>query len=483
MIRSLTNETTSFDAGVGVATQCLPDVVDGYVTYKQFDTFSGQSRRIDSIPRLAHEGRITLIRALGICMAGASLLIGCVSVSGPSTQPSVDRSFGVTTPAPVASATAGATNNATQLPAATPTPTAEPTATPSVDATVAPTEPAKSPGTQTNDLVLFDDMDDPGTSGWGLTDTATTTVSMEDGALRISLREQNGAAYSAHLLGAEYAVVLVAADFKPTADGAVGVLCSTADDVHYGAAYTTNGALVFFSIEAGQVVVLDRINDVGSDLQVNVSALFGLECTGTATGALRLVAVLPEVGPIGVYQSDQGPSTFNAIAVSGEAFEQEFSVDVEQAGAYGIAGSADGMTPEGEQLLTHVPPDWQQTCTESPISEDGVAIIHCYLQVEGVGVELAQYQSFGSNELMDAAYQKAVDLYGVESSGSCESGPNETTWSIGDNTFGRLQCAPQQVGIRFDWTDDRLAVLSTLIDFDGDYQNTYQTWLEAGPNP
>lgn len=106
-----------------------------------------------------------------------------------------------------------------------------------------------------------------------------------------------------------------------------------------------------------------------------------------------------------------------------------------------------------------------------------------YLQVEGVGVELAQYQSFASNELMDAGYQEAVDTYGVEPTGSCESGPNETTWSVGDESFGRVQCAPQQVGIRVDWTDDRLSILSTLIDFDGDYQNAYQAWLEAGPNP
>jgi len=84
---------------------------------------------------------------------------------------------------------------------------------------------------------------------------------------------------------------------------------------------------------------------------------------------------------------------------------------------------------------------------------------------------------------MDAAYQEAVERYGVEPTGSCESGPNETTWSIGDESFGRVQCAPQQVGIRFDWTDDRLSILSTLIDLDGEYELTHQAWLEAGPNP
>lgn len=326
-------------------------------------------------------------------------------------------------------------------------------------------------------------MEDPATSSWGETETEATTVSAEQGALRIATRQVNGAAYSSHPLGAEYAVLLVAADFKPSADGAVGVLCSAANDVHHGAAYTTNGALVFFSIDNGQVAVLDRINDVGSDLRVNQSAIFGLECAGTATGALRLVALLPGAGPLAVYQSDEGPATFNGIAVYGEGFGSEFSVDVEEAGAYGISGSADGMTPEAGELLAHVPELFRETCTESPISDDGVAILHCYLQVEGVGVELAQYQVFATNEQMDAAYQEAVDQYGVESEGNCESGPNETTWSIGEDSFGRVQCAPQQVGIRFDWTDSRLSILSTLIDFEGDYQNTQQAWLDAGPNP
>ncbi len=46
---------------------------------------------------------------------------------------------------------------------------------------------------------------------------------------------------------------------------------------------------------------------------------------------------------------------------------------------------------------------------------------------------------------------------------------------------GRLLCAPQGVGIRFDWTDDNLLILSTLFDLEGDYENTYQLWTEAGP--
>lgn len=38
VMRDNCHETTSFDAGVVVATQCTPEALDGYVTYKQFDT-------------------------------------------------------------------------------------------------------------------------------------------------------------------------------------------------------------------------------------------------------------------------------------------------------------------------------------------------------------------------------------------------------------------------------------------------------------
>lgn len=432
-------------------------------------------------------GKSTLIRSLCLCMAVASLLVGCVSIGGPSPSASaaLGRSFGITTPAPIASATAGASADATQAPLLTPSPTSATTATPTAEPTATPAaEPTETPTATPDDLVLFDNMEDPAASRWGETETESTTVSMEPGALRFEIRQELGAAYSSHPLPSEYAVLQVAAEFNPADDGAIGVLCSASDDIHYGAAFTTNGALIFFSIDNGQIASLKRINDVGSDLQVNEATTFGLECAGTATGALRLVAVLPGSGPLAVYQSDEGPQTFNGIAVYGEAFGSQFSVDVTQAGAYGITGTADGsVTPEGEELLTHAPESWQQTCTESPISQSGVAMLHCYLQVDGAGIELAQYQAFSTNEEMDAAYQESVEQYGVEPTGSCESGPNETTWSIDDQSFGRVQCAPQQVGIRFDWTDDRLSILSTLIDLDGDYGLTYQAWLEAGPNP
>ncbi|HUR15873.1 MAG TPA: hypothetical protein VMZ33_01190, partial [Candidatus Limnocylindrales bacterium] len=175
---------------------------------------------------------------------------------------------------------------------------------------------------------------------------------------------------------------------------------------------------------------------------------------------------------------------FSGVGVYGESSTVGFTLDVGTAATYGISGSALGMSPEGEELLTHVPSDWQNQCIQAPAIENEVAAIVCFLQQDGAGVELASYESFGTNEEMDAAYQERVTNFGVAATGSCQDGPNETTWSMeGEGTLGRVQCAPQLAGIRADWTDDRLGILSSLIDFEGNYGLMYETWKNAGPNP
>jgi len=207
----------------------------------------------------------------------------------------------------------------------------------------------------------------------------------------------------------------------------------------------------------------------------------GVECAGTSTGNFRMVAVLQGSGALATYENVEGPETFDGVALYGEALDVATTIDVSQTAVYAVPGSAEGMTPEAEELLTHVPSDWGNTCIETPASDVADAVISCFLQTEGTGVELAIFQQYPTQEDMDAAYQNTVDIFGVESEGTCQEGPNETTWSIDDETRGRVQCAPQGVGIRFDWTDDQLRILSTLFDFEGDYENTYNLWVDAGP--
>jgi hypothetical protein len=84
---------------------------------------------------------------------------------------------------------------------------------------------------------------------------------------------------------------------------------------------------------------------------------------------------------------------------------------------------------------------------------------------------------------MEDAYQERIDAFGIgDGASSCGDGSGEHPYDIGDTESGRLLCVEQVAGIRFDWTDTRLNILSTLIDFDGDYGATLDDWLIAGPD-
>jgi hypothetical protein len=336
-----------------------------------------------------------------------------------------------------------------------------------------------------NDLLFLDNMDDPG-SGWSDLSAELAAIAYADSAVRISILQHPAFAYSERDLGAEYGVVLSFGEFNPTAQGSAGVLCiapgeAGASGLAYGAVFTPLGGVIFISIDNGQIGILESNDSTGVTLPIGASTVYGLACGGTSTGALRLVAFGAASGPLASYQIDTGPETFRSVGMYGESLEEGFTLNVETAAAYGIPGSDVAMSAEGQALLTHVPADWQQFCIESPSTATETAAVVCFLQQNGTGVEIASYESYATNEDMDATYQRRVSDFGVESTGSCQSGPNETTWSIDEVVYGRVQCAPQQVGIRVDWSDNRLGIMSTLVDFEGDYQAAYDTWVNAGP--
>jgi hypothetical protein len=155
---------------------------------------------------------------------------------------------------------------------------------------------------------------------------------------------------------------------------------------------------------------------------------------------------------------------------------------VDLATAFGVGGSDGTMSNGAQILLAHIPTDFQQNCYESPQFSDAPQyIVSCIPQTSGKGAEIERYEQFADKASMDAAYQDLIDVFGVDSSGSCQSGPNEADWEINEQTGGRVQCAPQTNGIRFDWTDDLTSILSSLIDFDGSYKDTYDSWVNAGP--
>ena len=422
------------------------------------------------------------MRALATCVCGLFAATGCVSISGPSQAPTAAATQAVTTPRPPATPTAAASVSVSVAPSPTATATASPTATPTlVVPSFVPTDrPPATPSADDGDLLFVDQMEDPA-SGWALGALGNSSAAYSGGNLRLAIGDSGQAIWSPRLLGAEFGVLLVAGSYMISGGAGAGAACVSPDNQLYGAEITSDGSLIFFSIINGVTQALERHEDLPLELTENQLVGFGIECGATSTGALRLAALMQDAGVLGVYQNDQGPASFSAVSMYAEAIGGSATVDVDEVAAWGIPGSAAGPTPEGEELLTHVPSELQPTCFDTPSTHRPSAVVSCFLQTEGVGAELAIYQQFDTQADMDTAYQQIVDLFGVESEGTCQSGPNETTWSISGETHGRVQCAPQQIGIRFDWTDDQLLILSTLFDLDGDYGNTYSLWAEAGP--
>ena len=87
---------------------------------------------------------------------------------------------------------------------------------------------------------------------------------------------------------------------------------------------------------------------------------------------------------------------------------------------------------------------------------------------------------------MTAAYQSRIDAFGTGDgvATSCSIGSGEHAYNFGAGTpdVGRLLCVNQFSGIRFDWTDTRLNILSTLVDFDASFGSTFADWADGGPN-
>jgi hypothetical protein len=332
--------------------------------------------------------------------------------------------------------------------------------------------------------VLFDDdMSDP-SSGWSPIDEDFATVSYDTGVLAFRFNQNPAWAFSPRQLDGPQTTLLSVAEYLPESDGFFGSACGdSTTGTYYGAVVGTDGSLVFISIIDNKVNVLSRKDKLGLDAAVGSTVLVALECTANSNGDVSLIAGLPHTGPVAVdVEPGAGPTSFDYIGMYGEAASDSYTLGVDEAVLYGVGGSDGTMSDGAQQVMSHIPTDFQQNCHESPLYNDAATyVVTCIPQTSGTGAEIEQYKQFASKADMDATYQDLVGAFGVESTGTCQSGPNETNWTISGTTFGRVQCAPQKTGIRFDWTDDTTTILSSLIDFQGSYSDTYAQWINAGP--
>jgi hypothetical protein len=428
------------------------------------------------------------------------LVAGCVNVAGPSAEPSI-------TPAPATpSPSTAPTATATAIPTATvaPTPTSAPTAT------AAPTPaPTEGPGFDRRDVDFIDDLGDPSghcTSGpaqdppefwfdcFGVGSTVSGEVAYDEGALRFDMSVPGAWLYSRRLARSTSATMRVIGDFHPTKDGYFGPACASEDDKLFAGVVGTDGSWAFVKIGNDGPEPLFFDSSAGLDVVAGESNLVALECAGTATGSLRLTLWFGTSGPVATWTQPNGPENFDRAGAYVNAWTEGFSVAMDNVVTFG-SGRADGsFGRDGEELLAHVPQDWQSSCYQGLrppyLADTAEAVVTCFLASSNTeGAEIAEYASFASAADMEAAYQGRIAAFGagdvafpLHGASSCRDASGEGPYTIDDIESGRLLCVDQFAGMRLDWTDTRLNVLGTLIDFDGDYSAAIDDWLIAGPD-
>jgi hypothetical protein len=439
-----------------------------------------------------------VLKSLPAALVVVILAAACVNVAPQSstTPPpvvSAAPSLGVTTPAPITQPpTVSPTIAPTVAPTLPPPPTVAPTATatPTQATTPAPTSapsvgPTTGPsGSPPADQQLFsDDMSDP-TSGWQTTNENFATITYDTGVLAFRFNNSQSWAYTVRPLDRPSTTLVLEADFQPQSAGIFGPMCGDSNTTsYYGAVVTDGGGLVFLESDSGKVNVLERHDDLKLDVTLGASNPMAIECSADSDGNVQIVAGLSGTGPVAVYRATgTNVHSFDVATLYGEATSDGYTLAVDSAAAWGVDNSTGTMSDGASTLLTHIPTDFQKNCYESPIWNTSAQFeVTCMLQTSGTGAEILQLQQYADTDGMNAAYQALVSAFRVDSTGSCESGPNEAQWTVNEQTGGRVLCAPQKVGIRFDWTDDASGILSSLIDLDGSYKDTFGQWQDAGP--
>jgi hypothetical protein len=448
-----------------------------------------------------------MTRSVLACLTAAALVAGCVTVTPPTAPPSG-------TPAPSAAVTPAPTVPPTAAPTVAPTAaaTAEPTAPPTAGPTAEPTaQPTGLPADfDARDLLFRDDLSDPtgvcaGATGttplgcFGIGDVTSSdgqsigSVNYANGLLSFGVDVPTGWIWTRRVVEGEHSTMRVAAEFIPTSEGRFGLFCQSGDNPAqlWGAVIGTDGSWVLGDIGQEGVNALAEDPAGGLFVPIGEKVAMAVECTGLSTGALRLTLWAINSGPVATYETEDGPDNFDRAAVYVQATDVAASVDVDLVGAFG-SGYGDGqMTDAALELLSHVPEDWHDNCYQSlrPPFLGSIAevLLTCFIREPGDdGAEIVEYAAYLTTEEMNDAYQARVYLFGAGEAASCGDGSSEHDWWLGEdreNTIGRILCTDQFRGIRFDWTDERLNILGTLVDFDGDYELTLGDWEVAGPNP
>ena len=331
-----------------------------------------------------------------------------------------------------------------------------------------------------DELLFADDFSDS-SSGFGVGTNSGGTVAYMSGALQFDTAADGAWMWSRRTHSLAWPVMHIEAGMTPSANGYAGLLCANNDNELWGAVVNSSGAWAFVSLDTEGVHILISNEEAGWEIAPATTTRMALDCAGAETGSFRMQLSVPDVGLAATYEQADGPERFDRAGVYAESNAHPFSLRVYDLFAYGGEGQR-VTSPEAQALLLHVPADWRPACFETsvnPFEIGALASVSCPLSAGRSNV--AVFVQFDAQESMDAAYQARVESWAVDSTDSCETGPNEVSYTIDGAPAGRILCAPQTVRIRVDWTHDSLLILSTLTEFEGSYADVYADWRMAGP--
>ncbi len=144
----------------------------------------------------------------------------------------------------------------------------------------------------------------------------------------------------------------------------------------------------------------------------------------------------------------------------------------------GVAAAA----ADDQRLLARIPAPIAGTCQVAAINPTTYPGENARMACQPQGLTLAIYQQFDSVAAMDTVFDRELGY--IQAPGTdCKSGPSQHGYTINDVPAGRMACFELFGKAAFEWTDERLGVLTTIIGTGLDYGAVWQSWLNAGPNP
>ena len=160
----------------------------------------------------------------------------------------------------------------------------------------------------------------------------------------------------------------------------------------------------------------------------------------------------------------------------------------------GNGGGSDEVafpTVEEEDLLSHIPQSFRDTCERPPFGlppgdpgrdPDLLADVQCS---PDDGPDEVGFTHYASAEAMDEAFDQAVEFFGL-SEGACAQGElGVSTYTLEGAQVGRLLCAEQalgETGTVIHWTDERLNIKAYAASSETDIRSLYEWWRgDSGP--